>query len=95
MRNLKWSHTPLNTRTYTRIATSNGENGKCLADFIPKEYADAIVHFDPDLEGLTYGDRLDTPKGKQIEKLKPGDYIFFVASLAPYIKRLTPAKKKV
>lgn len=58
------------SRTYTRIATSNGENGKCLADFIPKEYADAIVHFDPDLEGLTYGDRLRHSKRQTNRKAK-------------------------
>jgi hypothetical protein len=74
------------SRTYAKIPSSNSIHGKFLADFIPNEYSDAIVHFDPDLTSLTYGDRIDTPKGKQIEKLTPNDYIFFVSSLAPYIK---------
>lgn len=82
------------SRTYAQIPASNGTSGEFLADFIPKEYGDAIVHFDPDLTGLTYGDRIDTPKGKQIEKLAPGDFIFFVSSLAPYVKEAYSRKER-
>lgn len=82
------------SRTYAQLQASNGINGKLLSDFVPKEYCDAIVHFDPDLKDLTYGDRIDTPKGKQIEKLAPGDYIFFVSSLAPYVKEAYVHKER-
>lgn len=76
----------LETRTYSTIEARNRSLGKLLSYYLPQEYDCAVVHFDPDFERFTYGDAIDTSKGKQISKLGEGDYIFFVASLAPYIK---------
>jgi hypothetical protein len=74
------------TRTYSTIAARNKQYGNWLSDYIPWEYDCAVVHYDPDFKSFTYGDAVDTPKGMQISKLKKDDYIFFVASLAPYKK---------
>lgn len=71
-------------RTYSTMATRNKRFGKRLSDYIPEKYEHAIIHLDPDFEHFTYGDSVDTSKGSQISKLDEGDFIFFVASLAPY-----------
>lgn len=84
----------LETRTYSTIEARNKSFGKWLSDYLPQEYDYVVVHFDPDFEHFTYGDSIDTPKGKQISKLKEGDYIFFVASLAPYIKEAYEGRDK-
>ena len=84
----------LEVRTYSTMATRNKKFGKCLSDYIPQEYESAIVHLDPDFEHFTYGDSVDTPKGAQISRLKEGDYIFFVESLAPYIKAAYAGRNK-
>lgn len=74
------------SRTYSEIATRNKQFGDRLSEYIPKEYENAIIHFDPDFKHFTYGDSIDTSKGMQIRKLNENDYIFFIASLAPYVK---------
>jgi hypothetical protein len=76
----------LETRTYCTIDARNRSFGKSLSEYLPEKYDNAVVHFDPDFEGCTYGDAIDTSKGRQIAKLDEGDYIFFVASLAPYVR---------
>lgn len=73
-------------RTYSTIETRYKIHGKTLSDYLSREYDHVVVHFDPDFNHYTYGDRIDTPKGGQIWVLKRDDYIFFVASLAPYLK---------
>ena len=84
----------LEVRTYSTMAARNKNFGKWLSDYIPKEYENAIIHFDPDFEYFTYGDSIDTSKGTQISKLNEGDYIFFVESLAPYIKEAYAGRNK-
>ncbi len=76
----------LETRTYSKIEARNKSFGKWLSDYLPQEYDYAVVHFDPDFERFTYGDGIGNSKARQISYLRGGDYIFFVASLAPYIK---------
>jgi len=71
-------------RAYSDALSRNNQHGKTLADFIPSEYNDVVMHFDPDFENMTYGDRENTSKGKQISRLKHGDYLFFVSSLVPF-----------
>lgn len=46
--------------------------GKTLSDCLPREYDHAVVHFDPDFEHFTYGDSVETSKGKQISHLIRG-----------------------
>jgi len=86
----------LETRTYSTIETKkeNAKYGKWLSEFVPQEYENAIVHFDPDFEHFTYGDSINTSRGTQISKLKEDDYIFFVESLAPYVKEAYASKNK-
>jgi hypothetical protein len=76
----------LETRTYCKMDARNKSFGKSLSEYLPEKYESAVVHFDPNFEGCTYGDAVDTSKGIQISKLDEGNYIFFVASLAPYVK---------
>lgn len=73
-------------RTYSIIETRNKVFGKTLSDYLPQEYDHMIVHYDPDFDHYTYGDRVDVSKGMQIQSLGSTDYIFFVASLASYTK---------
>jgi len=84
----------LETRTYSTMETRNKSFGRCLSDYLPQEYDDVVVHFDPDFEHFTYGDSVNTQKGTQISKLKEGDYIFFVESLAPYVKEVYAGRNK-
>jgi hypothetical protein len=81
-------------RTYSEVATRNKHFGKWLSEYIPKEYENAVIHSDPDFKNSTYGDSRKTPKGKQIMKLKENDYLFFVASLAPYVKEAYVGRDK-
>jgi hypothetical protein len=56
---------------------SNGDN-------IPIE--DCIVHDDPEFDTFTYGDHTSKGRGGAVKKLRPGDYIIFLAGLVPYKK---------
>ena len=72
-------------RTYRMMAARRSP--KKLSAFIPSEYEDRIVHYDPDLEGFTYGEPADvesSERANEVSKLVIGDYIFFGASLSPY-----------
>ena len=74
------------TRTYSSVNARNQEYGGKLSDFLPEIFDNVVMHYDPDFDHLTYGDRLDTPKGEQVGKLEPDDYLFFVSSLVRYRK---------
>jgi hypothetical protein len=77
------------TRTYSTLKAKNSKNGKFLSDFVPSDIQDYLVHFDPDFENFTYADPSDMKKSKRgglLKWLSMGDYIFFVASLAPFKK---------
>jgi len=80
------------TRTYSVIPAINKKCGRTLADYIPSEYHDIVTHLDPDFGNFTYADRTDDPRGNQIRKLEPSDYIFFVQSLAPFVKKAYSVK---
>ena|GEM_PF-3725960 len=68
--------------TYRDIPARNKEYGRKLSDFLPDKLAAKVVHLDPDFEFYTYCDV--GARGKALAKLKEGDVLFFVASLAPY-----------
>ncbi|MEM0212528.1 MAG: hypothetical protein QXM35_07740, partial [Candidatus Methanomethylicia archaeon] len=59
--------------------------GRTLADFLPSYVANMHPHLDPSFDSYTYGepDRLRA-KSRALLKLKQGDILFFIASLAPY-----------
>lgn len=65
-------------RKYADIAA---RNGGVLSDYLPKEYAGRIPHFDPEFEGYTYGD--PTRKRSQLKRLEGGDLLIFYAGLQP------------
>ena len=71
-------------RIYSAVNAYNQEYGRKLSDFLPNDFDNIVMHFDPDFDFFTYGDRIETSKGAQIGKLEPGDYLFFVSSLVPY-----------
>jgi len=53
------------------------------APYIPAKFDDAHPHLDPDPSSFTYSETKGKTRTKQIEKLNPGDYLLFAASLAP------------
>ena len=82
------------SRTYSELPARNIQFGKRLSEYLPIEYANAVIHSDPDFADFTYGDSINTPKGMQIRNLKENDYIFFVSSLAPYVKEAYDGRDK-
>jgi len=83
---IKESKPTVETRTYTSIDSRNKKFGKSLSNFIPSDIQNDIVHFDPDFDHFTYSDPLHSMRGNMLRKLQQGDFIFFVASLAPFRK---------
>ena len=76
-------------RTYRKMSARYSR--KKLSSFIPSEYDDRIVHYDPDVEGFTYGEPADeksSPRANELSKLGIGDYVFFGASLCPYSEEI-------
>jgi hypothetical protein len=73
-------------KKYTEISTRFQFHGAYLSDLVPQEYESSMAHFDPDLRDHngTYGEPYGSMRGSEIARLAPGDYLFFVASLAPY-----------
>jgi hypothetical protein len=57
-----------------------------LSHVIPAEYDGLKPHYDPNPHHFVYGEPLESDRGKQLVKLRPGDYFFPVASLAPVRK---------
>ncbi len=54
-----------------------------LSPVIPAEYDGRKPHYDPNPHHFVYGEPRESDRGKQLVKLRPGDYFFPVASLAP------------
>jgi|SRR2546428_3833841 len=74
------------TRTYSTIKSRNPKFGSLLSDFVPSDTKDHLVHYDPDMKNFTYSDPEIVPRAKMLSKLAAGDYLFFIASLAPFNK---------
>lgn len=73
------------TSSYKDCPARNSQYGRNLADFIPTHFRDLPVHFDPDYDNYTYGQpAAEYPRSRVLEKLREGDFVFFVSSLAPY-----------
>jgi len=73
-------------RKYTETPTRFPHHGSYLSELIPQEYENSTVHFDPDLRNGngTYGEPYGSMRATKIAWLDPEDYLFFVASLAPF-----------
>ena len=64
------------TRTYRELI---GRIRKPLAHYLPSKIASRKVHYDPEFETLSYGDK--GIKGKYLLKLEHGDLLVFYAGL--------------
>lgn len=72
-------------RTYFDVAARNVQYGKTLADFLPSREAKLPVHFDPDFNHFTYAQHGGKySRFQTVTKLRQGDVLFLLASLAPY-----------
>jgi hypothetical protein len=67
------------SRTY---GTIKGRSGKSLSEFLPGEYSNKTVHYDPEFDTCTYGD--PTTKRTRLLKLAHGDLLVFYAGLEPF-----------
>ena len=74
------------TRTYSSLPSRNKKFASYLADFVPYDIQNDIVHCDPDFDHFTYSDPVNSMRGRMLRKLQRGDFIFFVASLVLYRK---------
>jgi len=88
---LHFEYIPLNNtygieeRTYSEFPARNREYGNTLSDFLPPKFRELPVHYDPNFKHFTYGQHGGIyPRVKVLEKLREGDILFFIASLAPY-----------
>ena len=92
----KFEYLPINNRYGLKTHSykdmpARSKVGKTLSDFVPSYISDWSVHYDPGFEenSYTYGQpTADYPRSKVLEKLKAGDAVFFVCSLAPYDKEV-------
>jgi hypothetical protein len=66
------------SRTY---GTIKGRRGRSLSEFLPGEYFNKTVHYDPEFDTCTYGD--PTTKRTRLLKLTHGDLLVFYAGLKP------------
>ncbi|HVB11907.1 MAG TPA: hypothetical protein VNE86_02145 [Nitrososphaerales archaeon] len=55
-----------------------------LSFYVREPLEQKPCHYDPNPEGFTYSEPPDARRGKQLLRLLPDDFIFFVASLAQY-----------
>jgi hypothetical protein len=72
---------------YTVIRGVSSVSRRCerfLSFYVGSSLQDRLCHYDPNPEGFTYSEPLDSRRGKQLIRLQPDDFLFFVASLAPY-----------
>ncbi|MDI6723188.1 MAG: hypothetical protein QMD61_00925 [Methanobacterium sp.] len=70
-------------RTYGSI---KGCKGICLSQYLPEKVKNRKIHFDPEFETFTYGDK--GSKAKSILKLNKGDLLVFYAGLTPFKHKL-------
>jgi hypothetical protein len=66
-------------RTYNNV---RGTKGEYLAFYLPEKVKNRKLHFDPEFETFTYGDK--GSKAKSILKLNKGDLLVFYAGLTPF-----------
>jgi hypothetical protein len=59
---------------------TKGRSGHLLSDFVRKDHAERLIHYDPEFETFTYGDANTRP----LTDLEKGDYVVFYAGLRPY-----------
>lgn len=83
-------------KTYQDVEARNNKYGKKLGDFLPPDVSKLPVHFDPDFKNFTYGQHGgEYSKIIALEKLEKGDYLFFLASLAPFNKEIYKEKRMI
>jgi len=65
-----------------------GLEGQPLASYLPEKVKSRKMHFDPEFETFTYGDK--GSKAKWLRKLNPYDLLVFYAGLTPYDNNINP-----
>ncbi|MGB9938100.1 MAG: hypothetical protein ACPK7O_10305 [Methanobacterium sp.] len=75
----------IENRTYMDVM---GVNGKSIASYLPQKVKHLKMHFDPEFETFTYGDK--GSKAKWLLKLNRGDLLVFYAGLTPYNSATCP-----
>jgi hypothetical protein len=65
-----------------------GRKGKPLATYLPRKVKDRKMHFDPEFETFTYGDK--GSKTKWLKKLNQDDLLVFYAGLTPHNNEYRP-----
>jgi len=66
-------------RTFSNV---KGLKGQFLSVYLPQKIKDRKLHFDPEFETFTYGDK--GSKAKWLLKLEQDDLLVFYAGLTPY-----------
>ena len=66
-------------RTYRNVI---GRKGKSMAAYLPEKVKSRKIHFDPEFETFTYGDK--GSKTKWLKKLNQNDLLVFYAGLTPH-----------
>nr|MDO8099648.1 hypothetical protein [Candidatus Njordarchaeota archaeon] len=75
----------LETWTYADFKSRNKKYGETLADFLPSNIASLHPHPDPDFDNYTFSEPAYAgPRATALRKLKQGDILFFISSLADY-----------
>ena len=75
------------TSISSTYSSTIGRSKEPLSNFVPKKYADAPIHFDPEFDTFTYGDVRNKPGSKklgQLLDLEKGDLLVFYAGLQPH-----------
>jgi hypothetical protein len=89
------SETSSERNTYASVKARNEEYGKYLSDFLPPNRASVRVHCDPEFVNYTSGQPNNgSSKVQTLQKLHHGDYLFFLASLAPYDRSAYSQKRR-
>jgi hypothetical protein len=76
------SETETRTKENRTYLDYNGHKGKPLATYLPEKVQNRKMHFDPEFETFTYGDK--GSKAKWLLKLDHHDLLVFYAGLTPF-----------
>ena len=81
-----FEYIPLSETDYSKenrtYMDCKGRFGRSLATYLPENIKRRKIHFDPEFETFTYGDK--GSKAKWLLKLDPNDLLVFYAGLKPY-----------
>jgi len=82
------SETDVQTKEKRTFNDVIGRKGQPLASYLPEKVKTLKMHFDPEFETFTYGDK--GSKAKWLKKLNPQDLLVFYAGLTPHDDNINP-----